>query len=113
VIIALDYDDTFTADKELWTWFVERAKLNGHEVSFVTFRGEDAIQPTPEWNDDIKEDAAELGIEIVFCNRQQKRHHFQADVWIDDMPEVIPTFKQISMVHEYLEHTGDTKYVRG
>lgn len=112
MIIALDYDDTFTADKELWTWFVERAKLSGHEVSIVTRR----VGPTGNThtdNADILADAEELGVEIVFCQHQQKEHHFKADVWIDDAPDFIPDYATVKRSLTFLESTGDTKYVRG
>lgn len=82
--IALDYDDTFTLDRPLWTRFVEDVLKNqGNSVTFVTFRG-------PDWsNYDIEEDAKRLGIDIVYTNGQHKMNVFKADVWIDDRPELI------------------------
>lgn len=88
--IALDYDDTFTSDPELWEFFIEKAKLRGHEISFVTFRWEPTEGYDPKHNADIKQDASRLNIPIVFTHGQQKAKHFDADIWIDDMPEVIP-----------------------
>lgn len=38
--IALDYDETFTADPELWKPFVAHCKARLHEVKFVTARGD-------------------------------------------------------------------------
>lgn len=107
MIIALDYDDTFTADKELWTWFVDRAKKSGHEVSFVTFRHED--KPARGNNDDILEDASDLGIPIVFTNGQQKKHHFRPDVWIDDMPILIPTYEELVGMAKGCENSKDVE----
>lgn len=87
MIIALDYDKTFTADPDLWTAFVRNAQAHGHDVSFVTFRS--------EWrdvgNDDILGDAETLGIEVVFTNARQKSECFNADIWIDDCPLLIPS----------------------
>jgi hypothetical protein len=105
MIIALDYDDTFTADKELWTWFVDRARKSGHEVSFVTFRHKD--NPARGNNDDILEDSRELGIPIIFTGGQQKKHHFRPDIWIDDMPILIPTYHELTDRAQGCKNSGD------
>lgn len=82
---ALDYDGTFTEDNALWAHFVDKAKERGHSVTFVTFR-------TPECgNQDIEADAQLLGIDIVYTSGGQKADHFKAHVWIDDMPDLIPS----------------------
>lgn len=101
--IALDYDETFTADTELWAQFVRSAKLRGHEVAFVTFR-----QRGP-WNTDIMADAGKLEIPIVFCGGRQKSHCYDADIWIDDMPELIPSFGQLSAMREGCIAIGDRR----
>lgn len=81
--IALDYNDTYTADPKLWNGFVRTAKKLGHSVTFVTHR--------QQWNkDDIEKDAARLGIEVVFTSGRQKATCFNADIWIDDLPVLIP-----------------------
>lgn len=82
--IALDFDHTFTEDPELWIFFVQKAKQHGHKVTFVTFRYESGD------NSDIISWANKIGIPIVFTNYQQKKSIFNADIWIDDMPELIP-----------------------
>lgn len=87
--IALDYDETFTNDPELWISFVINAKNNGHSVSFVTYRNSN-------WNNsDIEEYAKILDICIVFSNGRQKAEVFDADVWIDDKPVNIPNIIDI------------------
>lgn len=83
--ISLDYDKTFTADKQLWINFVNDAKQRGHEVTFVTFRYENR----GDENKDILQDAKELDIKVVFTNYQPKSTIFKADIWIDDQPELI------------------------
>lgn len=100
--IALDYDKTFTADPELWTQFVRSAKLRGHDIAFVTFRWSG-----PE-NTDIMADAGKLEIPIVFCGHKQKSHCYNADIWIDDMPVLIPSFDQLSAMREGCIVVGDT-----
>ena len=87
MIIALDYDDTFTADRTMWSSFVGLAISAGHSVTFVTYRALDRA----EGNEDIRSDARALGIPVVYSDGQQKQDVFSADVWIDDSPEFIPT----------------------
>lgn len=90
--IALDYDRTFTADPELWTPFVHHAKAKGHEVKFVTYRLENAsLYTDPNWrtNKDIEFDALKLAIQIIYTNHKAKKDHWDADIWIDDMPITI------------------------
>lgn len=86
MIIALDYDKTFTEDKPLWKSFVLKAKEHNHSITFVTFR--------PEFwdNNDIEDDARLLDIAIVYTNGKQKADCFNADIWIDDMPYLIPSY---------------------
>jgi hypothetical protein len=88
VILALDYDDTFTADPILWEHFINKVKERGHSVTFVTSRG---YHHSNDYNADIKQDAKRLNIDIVFCFGESKAAKFKADVWIDDTPLAIPT----------------------
>ncbi len=100
--IALDYDQTFTADKHLWAAFVRHAQMREHVVVFVTFRGAGGD------NEDIMHDAADLGIPVVFTGGKQKSHCYDADIWIDDMPVLIPSFDQLSAMAEGCRVNGDT-----
>lgn len=90
--IGLDYDDTFTADEELWSDFIYKCKSKGHDIRFVTFR----FAETPSYdNRDCIADAEALDIPIIFCNGVQKddvtqQLGFFVDVWIDDFPVGIP-----------------------
>ncbi len=92
--IALDFDETYTVDPFLWDAFVAKAKQRGHTVTFVTFR-------SSRWdNEDIKAAAESIGIDIVYTEGKQKKHVFTADVWIDDMPELLPTFKELGDMYD-------------
>lgn len=77
--IALDYDNTITADPGLWSAFAELALSKGHSVTIVTSRDE-VFAPLPE-----------MGIPIVYCAYKAKARCFQADIWIDDDPRRIFT----------------------
>lgn len=82
-IIALDYDDTYTADPELWDLFIVEAKKRKHIVVCVTFR------------DKEQNGAVELNtIEVFYTSGQKKREYmkkqgFEPSIWIDDMPQLI------------------------
>lgn len=83
--IAIDYDDTYTADTEAFSIIVEVLKRAGHEVRFVTYRPDDGF------NDDIEDHAKQCGIDIIYTAGMQKANCYNADIWIDDSPEAIPT----------------------
>jgi hypothetical protein len=84
MIIALDWDNTFTRDQDGWQDFILGMKARGHKIWIVTARGEDTpIEMTPE------------GLSgIVYCNYRAKMRvtelmGLKIDVWIDDDPEMI------------------------
>lgn len=84
--IALDWDDTYTADPGFWDAFIDLAKLHGHKVVICSCR-------TPEW-------AAEAPMEtpsdtaVFLTSFGPKRPYMEkmglpVDVWIDDCPESV------------------------
>jgi hypothetical protein len=80
--IAVDYDDTYTADVELFETFIKSAKSKGHVVFIVTFRNE-KTHPI----DGITH-------EIFYTNGTPKAEYMrgiglEVDIWIDDWPELI------------------------
>jgi|GEM_PF-2444325 len=105
--IALDYDETFTEDPIFWRGVIDLAKQRGHSVTFVTFRVEMNEGYSGSHNADICADAADLNIDVIFTNGQQKAHHFDADVWIDDMPEIIPHAKTLLGMYNGCVNSGD------
>lgn len=88
--IALDYDKTYTLDKEFWDDVIYRAEKRGHEVRIVTTRSPSL--------DLITDDRLPCqGFPVVYCDGVAKRFHchffaddykgWDPDVWIDDKPE--------------------------
>lgn len=80
--IAIDYDDTYTADEDLFESFIATAKAKGHVVVFVTYRNKDTHPITG-----IKH-------EIFYTAGQQKAEFMrnaglEIDIWVDDWPELI------------------------
>jgi hypothetical protein len=82
--IALDFDETITEDPHFWSEFVRLAKRHGHSVTIVTFR------MSSHENSDIAGFAHEHDIAFICTGGKQKASCHQADVWIDDMPAIIP-----------------------
>lgn len=80
--IALDYDQTYTADPNFWDDFIQLAKAYDHEVNIVTKRGVDNQGETvPPY----------VNVPVVYSNRKAKfkfaqDQGLQYDIWIDDSP---------------------------
>jgi hypothetical protein len=81
--IAIDFDDTYTADPHLWEGFKSLAESMGHHVFCVTKRGKDnkGIIQIPGWD-------------IYHTNRMAKGQYCQekgiaVHVWVDDSPSNI------------------------
>lgn len=86
--IAIDYDDTYTADPVLWDCFIPVAMLQGHTVFIVTCRVDDShnrecvrVPGIPAHRHNFTGHAAKRWF------MEQKGIHI--DVWIDDRPETI------------------------
>lgn len=84
MLIALDYDGTYTKDPELWDLFLQAATALGHQVIIATMRFEsEGGEITPLLDKGVSS--------IVFTDRKAKLPALDArgirpDIWIDDMP---------------------------
>jgi hypothetical protein len=92
--IAIDFDSTFTADCQLWKEFILNAQKRGHTVICVSARRNE-FSHRQELTAALPE-----GVEILLSYGTPKRMYAEAfghhvDIWIDDMPEAIPTKKQL------------------
>ena len=85
--VAIDYDDTYTLDKQLWNHVIKMFIDAGHNVFCVTKRYEEIA-------DDIRED---MNIPIVYATRSKLEAvvnaNIRIDVWIDDKPQSIIPYK--------------------
>lgn len=82
--IALDFDDTYTRDPDLWDYFISMSIARGHDIRIVTFRKSTMRDPALD----------NMKIPVIFTEYTQKRAHcnklgWYVDVWIDDSPEFI------------------------
>ena len=84
--IALDYDNTYTLDPEVWDEFIVLMHMRGHEVRIVTARDE-RYDRNPQLNE------LETRMPIIWCRGVAKKlfcprfADFTPDVYIDDSPE--------------------------
>ena len=96
--IAIDYDDTYSADPELWQMFIVRAHSRGHNCYIVTCR-----RDTEENRQEVYGDADEPSTGLhwgrhLFTGLSAKRwfceqRGLKIDVWIDDDPACIENGK--------------------
>lgn len=90
MIIALDYDDTWTRDNVGWFIATAALKERGHTIYGVTMRHErESAGMDPAY--------AKICEKVIFTGRKAKRsfvervHAISVDVWIDDNPIWIET----------------------
>jgi len=89
MIVAIDYDNTYTCDPLSWDEVIETLKKSGHTVYCVTMRYE-------ELHESMEVYAALNGkVDAIFCTGRKAKRDFMEgmginiSVWIDDMPLAI------------------------
>jgi len=88
MIIALDYDGTYTKDADLWNSFISDARAKGHEVLVVTMRHSEGE------GEEVRRHSQDKVDWIHFTGRKAKREYLSAmqifpHIWIDDQPDFI------------------------
>ena len=83
MLIALDYDGTYTEDPIFWNLFIKNSIYHDHEVICVTMR-----------YDNDAERIKDFPGNIIYTGRTAKQnytlqHNINIDVWIDDSPQWI------------------------
>lgn len=88
MLIAIDYDKTYTADPAFFDDMVQIAKHHGHKFICATGR-----------KNKLADDERKPLMEIVYCGDElksvvAKKLGYKVDIWIDDEPGTIePTRK--------------------
>lgn len=90
MIIAIDYDYTYSADPETFNKVIATFKAAGHNVICVTGR-EDGVMGVP-----VRNSIGKL-VPVIFAGSVPKRvaarkNGYIVDVWIDDMPMMIDEY---------------------
>ena len=87
--IAIDFDDTFTADPQFWAKFIETCRMYQHTIICVSAR-RNTIEHRHELRDLLPD-----GVPVLLSYDQPKRDYvaehseYKVDIWIDDRPEGI------------------------
>ncbi len=86
MLIALDYDGTYTADPDMWDRFIADARSRGHSIVVATMRCSN------KEGDEVRTTLGERVDLIVFTERKAKKQFLRnmqiiPDIWIDDNPD--------------------------
>jgi hypothetical protein len=89
MILAIDYDDTWTLDPDAWETLVTFFKDRGHTVIVVTNR-----MNLPQFTEVVQRDVSPFVDDVIFAGPMPKRIAasnlgYQVDVWIDDFPSAV------------------------
>ena len=84
MMLAIDYDETYTEDPEFWDYMIYFAKSRGHSVICATMRYESE-------GEEVMAALGEKVERIIFTGRKAKHKFVQEagyypSVWIDDSP---------------------------
>lgn len=89
MIIALDFDDTFTADPDLWASFIESAHRRGHTVICVTARRGKFLEDRQQVIEALPQCVAAYFAYDTPKRTFMAQQGIEVDIWIDDSPEAI------------------------
>lgn len=85
MLIALDFDDTYTRDPQMWDMIIGVMQRHGHTVICATMR-------FPQEGEELHNTIGKK-CKIVFTSRKAKKIYLNEvigifpDIWIDDTPE--------------------------
>ncbi len=88
MLICIDFDETYTADVDMWNKIICTMKDRGHEVICCTMR-------YPQEGDDVEETIGKH-CKIYYSSREAKMEYLSKmnicpHIWIDDKPAWIFT----------------------
>jgi hypothetical protein len=87
MLIALDYDGTYTLDPAFWAEFISNVRARGHKVICATMRNDDEVE-------EVRRVMWPHAIPVYHTRRMAKGPALAAagifpDIWIDDRPQWI------------------------
>lgn len=106
MLIAIDYDETFTLDPGFWREVIALAEGRGHSCICATMR-----HP----HEEIPSEHARLFERVVYTGRKAKRPAvdkagYYPSIWVDDMPWTVDR-ESIYQTYQWdgLAHWGEVK----
>jgi hydroxymethylpyrimidine pyrophosphatase-like HAD family hydrolase len=89
MIVALDYDGTYTRDPKTFDKIIAAFQKGGHKVICVTMRYNNELE-----NYEVQRDMKRNKCEIVYTGRKAKQKYMLLkdvwiDIWIEDTPQWI------------------------
>lgn len=107
MLIAIDYDGTFSRDPVLFRALVALGRRMGHAFVLVTGRSNEG-----QWGAEVRREVGDL-MPIVFAANGWKRAAAEraghkVDVWIDDMPEGIGRL-DLAVIEKRDEYTREAQ----
>lgn len=109
MLIALDYDNTYSTDPTNWKAFVKQMQQYGYTFICATSR------PKTAENKRILGCSIGEFMPIIFCNHEPKKRicdrlGYPVDIWIDDRPQTIPVAARQSYSYHKKGCTSTTAY---
>lgn len=103
--IALDYDDTYTADKNFWAYMIIVGKTKGHNFFIVTVRDD-------RYDKNETLELLEKNVKVYYTRGVAKKWWMEqfgeaVDIWIDDRPENI--LNNSTKTKEWLDEWRSTR----
>lgn len=89
MIIALDFDNTYTRDPELWYSFTNYSRMRGHTVILVTARFDQHMAEVKTRVDGIFSASQIFNTSMAPKREFMQSKRVSVDIWIDDCPEMI------------------------
>lgn len=86
--IAIDFDDTFTADPKLWTEVIQKIQERGHRIICVSAR-RDVLEHRQALQAVLPEKVPILLSYDVPKREFALKHGYDVDIWIEDTPEAV------------------------
>jgi hypothetical protein len=84
MLIAFDYDGTYTRDPEFGDALIALAKQRGHEVIIVSNRAW-----PPERHERVPKDVVFLAVADEYKRQAAEAAGYRVDIWIDDIPGTV------------------------
>lgn len=113
LVIAIDFDSTFTADPELFKAFIGLMKARGHRPIMVTAR------PEEHGMDEAPKAAVGHLMPIIFSAGDWKANAaeeagYEVDIWIDDLPQFCkPPLSMREMIENFRKNNHLIAITRG